>query len=150
MIARFLAALARAFGRARRPAAPTAPPLPENPPDPPMPLPENPPIPPDPPTGRGEMWDFARKNYDQTWRIRFPSALAREHGIGPGSYCIVNGRDRASFRSYDRDHGAMRPSYTMPLAVRIEFPATVVLYRADGRAVAWFRADRPNQSGRLP
>jgi len=126
------------------------PPEPVDPPAPPAPtLPTNPAIAPDPAEGRGERWDLARKDYDQTWRVRWPSTLAREHGVGPGSWCEVNGA-RAQFRSFDTDSGAKRPSYTMPLATPITFPATAILYKPDGTALAYFIAPGPNTNGRLP
>lgn len=112
-------------------------------------LPVNPTIAPDPPVGRGERWDFVRKDYDGTWRIRWPSTLAREHGIGPGSWCTVNGA-RAEFRSFDTDHGARRPSYRMPMTVLVHFPARCILYTKEGKAIAWFEAPAANTSGRLP
>ena len=123
---------------------------PETPAQPDPALPVNPPIAPDPAEGRGERWDLGRKTYDQTWRVRWPSTLAREHGAGgPGSYCTVNGV-RAEFRSWDVDHGARRPSYTMPLSTPVAFPALAILHRADGTAIAWFKATGPDQNGRLP
>lgn len=120
--------------------------------DPPPPaLPVNPEIAPDPLVGRGEMWDFSIKTWDQSFRIRWPSTLGRApHGIGPGSWVIVNDLHRAEFRSFDTDHGAMRPSYTMPLTTPVEYPATAILYAADGTRIAWFRTEGPNRSGRLP
>jgi len=114
-------------------------------------LPVNPAIAPDPAEGRGERWDFGRKAYDSTWRIRFPSTLGRPpHNVGAGSWCTVNAGARAEFRSFDLDHGAKRPSYTMPLSTSVAFPATVILHDASGKPVAWFRADAADTNGRLP
>ena len=105
-------------------------------------LPTNPSTPPDLEGSISEQWSFAKKDYDQTWRVRWPSSLP------VGEYCTVNGV-RADFRSFDTDHGARRPSYTMPQSVAVTYPATCILYDKD-EPVAWFVANSQNESGRLP
>ena len=120
----------------------TEPPVIEQPADT---LPTNPQTGPDLPGSRSEQWSLSRKDYDQTWRIRWPSTFAY---LGAGSYCTANG-NRADFRSYDTDHGARRPSYTLPLSTPLSNPVRCILYAQDGQAVAWFDGS-VNASGRLP
>lgn len=112
-------------------------------------LPINPDVGPDLPNSISEHWSLARKEHDQTWRIRWPSYFARTLNLGSGSYCLANG-NRAEFRSFDGDNGSKRPSYTMPLSIALVEPATCILYDASGKAAGWFKAERINASGRLP
>ncbi len=112
-------------------------------------LPTNPQTPPDLEGSISEQWSFSRKDYDNTWRVRWPTYFYTAHKVGQGSYCTVNG-DRAEFRSYDKDHGAYRPSYTMPQSIPVALPATCILYDREGNALAWFITDSHNKRGRLP
>jgi hypothetical protein len=50
----------------------------------------------------------------------------------------------------DTDHGAFRPSYTMPQSVVVALPATCILYSRNGVALAYFVTDSHNKRGRLP
>lgn len=115
-------------------------------------LPVNPATPEDIPGSKSEQWTFTTKDYDQSYRIRWPTTLSNEpYNLGAGSYVMVNGM-RAEFRSYDGDGGAKRASYTMALSVVIPGrPITNIVYKADGVALAWFvTPDTLNRSGRLP
>lgn len=101
-----------------------------------------------------ELWMFAYKDYDNTFRIRWPSHFANSLGVGPGSYNLING-ERAEFRSFDTDHGSNRASYSLPGPFRrigegVEM--TCVLYSAEGVALAWFKTYSTNGSvqGPLP
>jgi len=106
----------------------------------------------------GQSWSFGYKEYDQTFRIRWPSYFATDLGVGPGSYCLVNG-EVARFRSYDTDEGSKRPSYTLP-GPSDRFGAagtelTIVLHSAGGEPLAWFKTRVQGEgagmiSGRLP
>lgn len=93
-----------------------------------------------------EKWTFVYKEWDHTFRIRWPTHFYREYGIGPGSYNIIRSDalaedQRAEFRSYDIDSGR-RTSYTAPGPSSRLGPAgtpiTVILYLSDGTAVGWF------------
>jgi len=121
------------------------PPTPEPTPAPALPV--NPAIPAS--SGRAQEAYFARKNYDKSYRIRFPTAL-QQHG-GTGSYVMVNGY-RAEFRGWWTDEpGAKRPSYTMPIGGGIQAPVTCVLHSADGVARAYFIAGNAERwRGRIP
>jgi len=112
-------------------------------------LPTNPKTPPDIEGSISEQWSFNGKDYDNSWRIRWPSYFYDVHRIGRDSWCTVNGI-RAEFRSYDTDHGAFRPSYTMPQSVVVALPATCILYSRNGVALAYFVTDSHNKRGRLP
>ena len=112
-------------------------------------LPVNPDTGADLPNSISEQWSFGTKEYDQTWRIRFPSHFANKMGIGPGSYCMAND-NRAEFRSFDADNGSKRPSYTMSLSIKLNAPVTCILYDKDGKAVGWFKCEGLSGRGRLP
>lgn len=132
------------------PAEPDTPP--DQPPeiDAPTPegLPVNPPVPDNPTGTRMELWSFAKKTYDNTYRIRWPSYFANYVGVGKGSFCMVNGH-RAEFRSYDTDAGAKRPSYTMPVR-ELGSPVLCILHDATG-PIAWFSTpDTATRNGKLP
>ena len=99
-----------------------------------------------PENGMAEMWTFLKKDYDQSWRVRFPTFFA--NSCGHASYCVVGGI-RFNFRSYDTDGGARRPSYQYP-QVKLQFPVLCVLHDDSGAAVAWFKASGADSSGRLP
>lgn len=107
-------------------------------------LPMNPVL---PDSGTREQWSFLVKDYDNSFRVRWPTHFATE--CGAKSYCTVDGVV-FPFRSYDTDNGAKRPSYQhdqYPLAASV----TCVLFTDYGKAVGWFRASAPfNVSGRLP
>ena len=75
-------------------------------------LPVNPPIPPAPEGSHAQSFEIMRKEYDASWRVRWPSAFAPM--VGEGSYTMLDGIYRADFRSWDTDNGSRRPSYTMP------------------------------------
>ncbi len=114
-------------------------------------LPSNPSVPPTPEGSSAELWYFGYKDYDNTFRIRWPTYFAVSLGVGEGSYTLVNG-ERARFRSFDTDHGAKRPSYTMPgPSGRLNGTVTCVLYSHSGVALAWFRTTAgATTQGRLP
>jgi hypothetical protein len=112
-------------------------------------LPTNPVTGPDLPGSISEQWSMKLKDYDNTYRITWPSTFAREYGVGAGSYCTV-GPHRAAFRGIDADHGAMRPKYTLPLSASFDLPVTCILYNASGEAVGWFVADQVGINGTLP
>lgn len=108
-------------------------------------------LPDNPPGAAGQRWYFGYKSYDNSFRIRWPTYFAAALGVGPGSYTLVDGQ-LASFRSYDTDGGARRPSYTIP-GPSSRFKGTVIciLHTADGRAVGWFQANAGATSqGTLP
>jgi len=101
-------------------------------------LPVNPPIPANPEGSYAQSFEIMHKEYDNSWRVRWPSAFAPF--AGPGSYTMLDGTYRAEFRSWDTDHGANRPSYTMPYGAwdgRGEVMA--ILYDAGGVARGWVR-----------
>jgi hypothetical protein len=111
-------------------------------------LPVNPPIPDNPAGTSAQLYYFNFKSYDNTFRIRWPSYFATDLGVGPGSYVMVNDQ-RAEFRSFDKDSGAQRPSYTMPgPESRLSAPYRCILHAADGRVIAWFETPVYKQ-GRL-
>ncbi len=114
-------------------------------------LPANPVI--DNPSGRSaQMWYFGYKDYDRTFRIRWPTYFTTARGVGPGSYTLVNG-ERAEFRSYDTDRGAQRASYTIAGPEnRFTGEVLCVLYSADGQALGWFRTvhGAADNQGSLP
>lgn len=113
-------------------------------------LPTNPSVPPNPEGTSAELWTFTFKTYDGTFRIRWPSYFANSLGVGEGSYTLVNG-ENARFRSFDTDHGANRPSYTMPgPASRLSGTVTCVLFSRQGVALAWFQTPAGGGGGRLP
>jgi len=93
-----------------------------------------------------QMWSFGYKDYDHTFRLRWPTYFATDLGVGPGSYNTVNG-ERAEFRGFDYDDGAQRASYTLPgPSYRLcdtSTELTCVLYSADGQALAWFKTYVP-------
>lgn len=127
---------------------PDEPPVVE-PPSAPEGLPVNLPVPDNPSGTRKELWSFAKKTYDSTYRIRWPSYFANFMGIGKGSYTMVNGH-KAAFRSFDTDAGAKRPSYTMPVR-DLGSPVLCVLHDSQGAAIAWFQTpDAGTRNGRLP
>ena len=99
---------------------------------------------------RVQEWYWARKDYDGTWRARFPTALAAQ--VDSSSYCMVDGTHRMVFRSWWRDQpGANRPSYTIQQAgLDLGSEVLVTLHKSDGTIVAWFRAARSGGRGRLP
>lgn len=99
-----------------------------------------------------EQWYFGYKSYDGTFRIRWPTYFATTYGVGPGSYNTVNGQ-RATFRSFDVDNGARRPSYTIPgPSSRFRGEVTCILYSSSGTALGWFRTNYGGSrtSGSLP
>lgn len=111
----------------------------------------NPDIPPSS-GGREQEWYWAWKEYDGTFRIRWPSYFHNEHQVGDGSYTTING-ERADFRGIWRDDGvSQRPSYTIPgPRSRFEGIVLVQLYAANDKLLAWFRIDAGStQRGYLP
>ncbi len=114
-------------------------------------LPNNPSIPANPSGTSRQLWYFGYKSYDNTFRIRWPTHFATSMGVGPGSYTMVDGQ-RASFRSFDTDYGAKRPSYTIRGPKnRFRGDVLCILYSEDGRALGWFVANADVTSqGRLP
>ncbi len=120
-------------------------------------LPVNPAVPENPEGTSAELFYWGPKAHQKpaNWRIRWPSHFARALGVGPGSWSVVwpaaGEARRAEFRSFDTDHGARRPSYTMPLEPVPEAPVRVVLHGSDGRALGWFGVeDLKRRQGRLP
>lgn len=142
----FIARIRELFdGPGKDPDAPTPTPPPDD-----GPLPENPATPPDLPGSISEHWTIGPKEYDSTWRIRWPTTFARSpFNLGHGSYCTCNGA-RAQFRSYDTDNQSKRPSYTMPLSVPLQAPVTCILFDSAGNAVGWFKAEATRDKGHLP
>jgi len=114
-------------------------------------LPANPYCGPDLPGTISQHWSFLKKDGDKTWRIRWPTYFSGTIDIWTQerTYTTVNGH-MAEFRSFDTDNGARRPSYTMPQSIKVEFPATCILFDEDAKPIAWFKADRHGISGRLP
>jgi hypothetical protein len=99
-------------------------------------LPNNPDV-----SGRCQQWYFGYKSYDNSYRIRWSNYFATDLGLGPGSYCTVNG-EVATFRSYDTDNGCKRPSYTTRgPSSRFNGEVTCILYTPSGQAVGWFKAN---------
>lgn len=104
-------------------------------------LPKNPEIP-----GYGtsarQRWHFIYKDYDHSWRIRWPTYFADKLGDPAASWCTVNG-ERAPFRNFDTDHGK-RASYRLPgPRRRLSGPVICILYSSDGKALGWFQATAP-------
>jgi hypothetical protein len=97
-----------------------------------------------------QVWSFGYKEFDHTFRIRWPSYFATDLGVGPGSYTTVNG-ERAEFRNYDTDNGGRRASYTMPGPSSRLGPVgteiTCVLHSSDGTALGWFKTGAPGGEG---
>ena len=86
--------------------------------------------------GRVQEWYWARKDYDGSFRVRWPTYFADV--AGNGSYTMIN-EHRAEFRGYWTDQPeARRPSYTMPIR---DLPSEVlcVLYSSEDKPLAWFR-----------
>ena len=107
-------------------------------------LPVNPDTPENLPNSSSEMWYFGAKP-DGTFRIRWPTSLP----VTEDSFCTVNGV-RAKFRSWDKDHGARRASYTVA-QFQIQGTVTNVLFNGAGVGVAWFSTeDTATRQGRLP
>lgn len=115
-------------------------------------LPVNPPVPGNPSGTRMQLWYFAYKSYDNTFRIRWPTYFYTEYGVGPGSYTLVDGQ-RAEFRNHWTDDGvSTRPSYTIrgPQS-RFSGEVLCILYDRRGNALAWFTTRAPGTTqGRLP
>ena len=114
-------------------------------------LPTNPSVPSNPSGTSRQLWYFGYKDYDRTFRVRWPTYFSTTMGIGSGSYTMIDGQ-RAKFRSYDTDHGAKRPSYTIS-GPKSRFSGDVIciLYTSSGTPVAWFRTDAgATRQGRLP
>ena len=104
-------------------------------------LPKNPSIP-GYGTSASQRWHFLYKDYDHTWRIRWPTYFADKLGNPKESWCTVNG-ERAPFRSFDTDNGE-RASYTLPgPRRRLSGPVICILYSSDGKALGWFQAIAP-------
>ncbi len=113
-------------------------------------LPSNPPVPATRAGTHDQNWYFAYKSYDNTFRIRWPTYFYTAHRLGQGSYTLANGQ-RAAFRSYDTDGGAMRPSYTIPgPSSRFSGEVLCLLYNARGELLAWFVTPASGGHGRLP
>lgn len=111
-------------------------------------LPQNPKTPNDLPGSISEQWSFSKKDYDKSYRIRFPTMFAKT--VGTGSYSMVNG-NKATFRSYDTDNGSKRPSYTISSSIKLTGPITCILYSKESKALAWFSTpDTGTRSGKLP
>ena len=101
-------------------------------------LPDNPSIPPAPPNTNNQSFEIMHKEYDSSWRIRWPSAFAEF--AGPGSYTMLDGLHRAEFRSWDTDNGANRPSYTMPYSAwNGAGEVLAILYDKNEIARGWVR-----------
>jgi len=91
-------------------------------------LPKNPSIP-GYGTSASQRWHFLYKDYDHTWRIRWPTYFADKLGNPKESWCTVNGE---------------RASYTLPgPRRRLSGPVICILYSSDGKALGWFQAIAP-------
>jgi hypothetical protein len=109
---------------------------------------KNPTIPPNP-QGRVQLFSLTYKEYDDTWRPRWPTYFATDLNIGPGSFTLINGV-RLEFRSFDVDEGAKRPSYTVSGKNVVTFPAKCKLYNSDGVKVGEITVSGPVTESRLP
>ncbi len=128
------------------PVPPSAPPPALN-----VALPTNPQIPESTPGTYDQHYYFSYKAHDNTFRIRWPTFFYTAYGVGKGSYTVVNGY-QATFRSYDTDGGAMRPSYSLPgPSSRLSGRVTCILVAADGTPLGWFSCSATGINiGRLP
>lgn len=81
-----------------------------------------------------EKFSCKPKQYDNTYRLAWPSYFANVLGVGAGSFCYADAH-RAIYRGQDTDNGANRPKYTLALDIQLPSPCLFELFTADGAKV---------------